>query len=948
MPPVALHTRQPHDALSVEVYRLDNGLEVWMSVNPEEPRVFASVVARVGSGEDPPDATGLAHYMEHMLANKGTRRLGTTDYAAEQPLLAEVSDLFDALFDTDDTAERAALLARIDALEREAARHAVPNELKQVYARMGGRGFNASTSKERTNYFVDLPAGMLERWAVLESDRFTSPVFRSFFSEVQTVIEEKNRALDDPGRRSAAALDRLLWGDHPYGTETLGRGVHLARPRVSRMRRFFDDWVVPGNMAVVLAGDLDPTHALATVERHFGPLPDRPTPPRADPRLLPRLAGERSTQLVHHGQPSTHVAWRTVAFGHPDRPALRMADMVLQNGKTGLLDTALNVPKRVRASGAFPRFYRDAGAQVVWARPLDGQTLAEARHLVLEQVERLREGDLDPGLLEAIFVNWRLGELAARESNRARAGWMTAAFVQRQSWADYIAELARHEAVTVADIQRVARTYLGPDRVVVERASGTPASQALSVPAVAPRPIQTEAHSGLYHEVLAMPVAAVAPQVLEEGHDWSVARSPTGTVYANRNPHSDLCQLTWVWDSGYEGAVGRSYAVGLWARSGVDDRSRTELDRLLYSRGVRVAARCARHETQLSMVGPSAAVAELVPLVWRRWWSPAIDPVDGRAYLHDAIQRRRVDKATHKKRIGAARGRALYGTNSTALAHSPTDDQIRHLLEPHPSEPTRAHALLRPLAHQPRDILYTGAAAVDEVRGWLHPLGEARAPVPPTPTIHKARVAAPQVLLVHHAAEQVSTTVYQCAGPHRPERLPAARVLNEYLGGSAGLIFQELREARGMAYSTSGGLSLGRRPGDDDLLWAQASTHPDRTVAATELLVELLAAPIRDTGRFDRARAAAWEHLAAERIVARSVPGTVRWWATRGFSADPRPGIRRALHALDQDSVEHFRRGLACAPVVVVVVGDLERVDPAAFSALGTVRVLEDADIFGY
>ena len=948
MPSTCLHPPDPTDPLAVQAHRLDNGLQVWLSVNPDEPRVFASVVARVGSGEDPADATGLAHYMEHMLANKGSERLGTLDRAAEAPLLAEISDLFDTLFDTEDPSERARLVARIDDLECTASRYAVPNELKQAYSRMGGRGFNATTSKERTNYFIDLPANMLERWMMLESDRFESPVFRAFFSEVQTVVEEKNRALDDAGRRSSAALDRLLWGGHPYGNETLGRNEHLARPRVSRMQQFFRDWVVPSNMALVLAGDLDPAAVVALAEQYFGGYEDRPTPPRASPHQLPRLHGEAVADLTHHGAPAIHIAWRTVPFDHPDRAALRMADMLLDNGKTGLIDTALNASKKVRSAGAFPRLYRDGGAQVLWARPLAGQSLDEAGTLLLEQIERLRDGDIDPDLLQSIFLHWELGELAARESNKARAGWMTAAFVHRLTWAEQRAELERHRAVTVDDVARVARTYFGPDRVVVRRHTGEPTEAPLPVPDVTARSIETTAHSVLFDEVLATPVAPLAPQHLERGRDWSVREAPAGTLYANRNPHSDLCQISWIWEVGYEGARGRSHALRLWSLSGEGSRSRIELDRWLHDQGVRVAARCRRHDTHLSLAGPSEAVEATLGTVFSRWKSPRIDPDVGRAYLEDSVRRRQVDKETKKTLVGAARGYALYGAASTMLAHSPSDEEVLGLLDAGVGGEPRFVELLRPLLRTARDVVYTGSTAVDALVGHLSPLGMVDQPEPVHAPMRKARTDRPRVILVHHAGTQASVTVYRCVGPHRLDRLVPGRLLAGWLGGSAGVCFQELREARAMAYSTSGGLSFGAHAGDDDLLWAQAATHPGKAAAAATLLVDILDRPLDDAGRFARVQADAIQALRTDRILARSVPASARWWARRGFPADPRRERLEQIRLLDQAAVEGFRQGLAADPPVVVVVGDTSAMDLGMLGAIGVVERVAPADLFAY
>lgn len=254
--------------MAVRIHTLDNGLSVYLSENHEEPWVSCRVAVRAGAAHEPDHATGLAHYLEHMLANKGTRSLGTRDAVAEQVHLARLRDLYEQLHKAD-TDERAALLVEIDAENQAANRWAIANELKQAYGLLGGQGLNAFTSHDRTVYVVDVPSNRLEAWAMLEGNRFREPVFRGFPTELETIIEEKNRALDNPGRALAMAGNRLVWAGHPYSRDVLGEVAHLLAPSIAATERFFSTWYVPNNMAVILAGDIDPDRALALVEQHL-------------------------------------------------------------------------------------------------------------------------------------------------------------------------------------------------------------------------------------------------------------------------------------------------------------------------------------------------------------------------------------------------------------------------------------------------------------------------------------------------------------------------------------------------------------------------------------------------------------------------------------------------------------------------------------------------------
>ena len=191
------------DPLQARIYRLDNGLTVAFSVNRETPNIRGCIAFRVGSGDDPADKTGLAHYLEHLLF-KGSEKLGTTDYRAERPLLEQIEKLYDRREASRDPDERQELYREIDRLSAQAGQYTVQNEFVQAINEMGGSGLNAYTSLDRTVYFNSLPANQLEKFIRLQFDRFRSPVFRGFHTELETVFEEFNLYQDRPGARQPA------------------------------------------------------------------------------------------------------------------------------------------------------------------------------------------------------------------------------------------------------------------------------------------------------------------------------------------------------------------------------------------------------------------------------------------------------------------------------------------------------------------------------------------------------------------------------------------------------------------------------------------------------------------------------------------------------------------------------------------------------------------------
>ena len=924
----------PADPMKVQVHQLDNGLTVYLSENHEQPRVSIRVVVRAGAAEDPPERTGIAHYLEHMLANKGTTQLGTTDFSAESPHLDTIRALYDQLIDAAPE-QRAALYAQIDAAGLAASQYAVPNELKQVYGLLGARKLNAFTSHDQTAYVVNIPANRLEQWAMLEGDRFAAPVFRSFQTEVETVFEEKMRSLDDAGRQMSSATRSALWSDHPYGAEILGEIPHLQSPSISRMERFYRDWYVPGNMAVILAGDLDPGHALRLIRQHLGRLPAAPVPPRPSRPIAP-LSGNIRRDIRFSATEQIRMAWQAIPWCHPDRPALALMDMLMDNRASGLLNRNLNIPQRVRSSGSFPQFMREGGGWFLYGQPRSGQTLAEVEALLLEQVERLLDGGFDDSTLEAILSNYELGYLKGLESNATRVSLMGRAFVFGESWQGVYAELDRLRKVGREDILKVARQTLARPHVTVTLTEGETNRPAPVPPPISGRTINTTAHSAFFKTVLEHATTPTTQRVLQAGRDWTRIDREGLRLIGCANPHNDLFQLSWRLHRGRVADRRWVVSMALLRRSGVGEMDRTALSEALYRMGVSMTVASSRHTTELRVSGHGERLEEAIALLQQRLADPVLTEADRRAHIDDAIDHRRTVQTTRNTIIKALQEHILYGPDRARYQGLSLSDDALHALTIEDMR-TRCQSVLDRF----RIGMYVGPHDPAHVADLIGGAG-VETPIPP---VRYAPAKQRRALLVHHESSQVSIHLF-CPRPFTPQRhLPM--LYSEYMGGSAGLIFQEIREARGMAYSAHAAWSSSRRPGDASLMWASVGTQPDKAPAVVALLLELLAAPIAPQ-RLARAQAASIEKLRSGRISFRGVPSTVEQWHRQGQHTDPRPARLQALSATTTDDIAQLAAPLASAPLTVAIVGDTQRIDVDALAALMPVESLSADSLFSY
>ena len=290
-----INKSNPADPMAVQIYELDNGLKVYLSENHESPRFEAHIAVRTGSKNDPAETTGLAHYLEHLLF-KGTTQLGTLDYEKEKPHLDRITALYEQHFHETDPEKRKAIYEEINKEAQLAAQYEIPNEMDKLYKAMGEVGLNAHTWHEETVYQVNLPSNRLEQWAVIESERFAHPIFRLFQPELEIVYEEKNRTLDNKGEIIEDAVNKLLFKKHPYGQQTtIGEVEHLKNPSLEHVIDYYKKYYVPGNMAIVISGDINSRDAIKLIDKYFSAWKAEPVPSEKTWNEQPLQGAERVT-----------------------------------------------------------------------------------------------------------------------------------------------------------------------------------------------------------------------------------------------------------------------------------------------------------------------------------------------------------------------------------------------------------------------------------------------------------------------------------------------------------------------------------------------------------------------------------------------------------------------------------------------------------------------------
>src|SRR5882672_2634717 len=341
----------------VTEFTLANGLHFIIFERHEAPVVSFHSYVNAGSVDDPSGQTGIAHMFEHM-AFKGTKTIGTKNYALEKQAMDEVERIYDRYDEERNKGVHAdpktleELQQQLKAAMEKANSFVIPNAYPQLIEENGGVGMNAGTGEDSTNYFYNFPRNRLELWFLLESQRFYDPVFREFYKERDVVREERRmRVESSPQGMLVEALLASAFAAHPYHNMPGGWASDIENFRLTEAIAFYKKYYVPSNITIGIAGDVDPKECRRLADKYFAILPAGPTP--NGPRTVePEQKGERRAQVESPAQPFMAIGYKRPNQTDKDDPVFDVLGEILAGERTGLLYKELVRDKRI-ALGAF-------------------------------------------------------------------------------------------------------------------------------------------------------------------------------------------------------------------------------------------------------------------------------------------------------------------------------------------------------------------------------------------------------------------------------------------------------------------------------------------------------------------------------------------------------------------------------------------------------------------
>jgi predicted Zn-dependent peptidase len=453
------------------VRKLDNGLTVIVMERPEAAVFSFATIVNVGSAQEVPGITGLAHMFEHM-AFKGTDKIGTSNYTAESAALAKVEEAY-AAYDrarrdpvNHDDAKIAALDKAWKATIDDAQKFVVPNEFSKIVDRAGAVGVNAGTAADSTEYFYSMPSNRVELWAYLDSERFLHPVFREFYKERDVVYEERRmRTESSPVGRLIEQTLAAAFTAHPYGQPTVGWPSDLQTFSATDAAAFYKKYYVPANMVIALVGDLKAAEVMPIVEKYFGRLPKAPAP---DPlrTVEPKQTAERTVILREQSQPFYIEAYHRPAATDPDAAAFDAIEMILSEGRTSRLYRSLVRDKKIAiASAGFNGFpgNKYPNLFLFFGVPTAGHTASEIADPIHTEIDRLKTDDVSADELQSVKTRAKAALLRQLDSNSGLASQLASYQTTYGDWRELFRQVEKIDKVTAGDIKRVANATFVPN-----------------------------------------------------------------------------------------------------------------------------------------------------------------------------------------------------------------------------------------------------------------------------------------------------------------------------------------------------------------------------------------------------------------------------------------------------------------------------------------------------
>ena len=909
-------------------YKLDNGLTVMLWEDHDQPDVTGYVVVRAGAVDEPAEYTGLAHYLEHMLF-KGTQKIGALDWEAEKPIYDSIIALYDQYCETTDPEQREKLATQINECSMREAKVSSTEDFFNLLDLIGAEGVNAFTSFDVTAYHNSFPEAEMYRWLTIFSDRLIDPVFRTFQAELENVFEEYNMYANNPSSQASKQLMQDIYKGSPYERDVIGHPEHLKNPRLSKLIEFYNTWYVPNNMALILVGDFDAEAAKPMIAETFSrmqpkELPARPSYPEV------QLTGSKHYNLGY----SPQIAWvyPGVKANDPDQEVIEFVCNLLSNGQTGLLDK-VTIDGEVQYAGVRHDARRNTGRIIIQAVPYydANQQMFESdkatEKIVMKEIDKIKAGEISDEMIASLKRMYAQSYKVANESSESKMNWLLSAFMYNMPLEQVLNANDHIQALTKEEIVRVAKKYFSQDHMTISFDEATKTNKAKTLPKPNIKPLEpVKDAKTAYAEAFKKLPKGQLKQTFNNFNDVQVSSLGENiTLHYTPNTKNDVFSLTLRYGVGEHEMPLLPYAAALMNNAGIMGNPATEgkdFAQQMAELGGDVSYGCNDSYFYISISGEDGNMNKIMNLVNRQLLMPylekkQLDAIKGSEFFTRLSRQKRT--AVQKS---ALMQYALYGDKSAYLDEVPFADiwgmglpQVQSLLSS-----ARTYAL---------NVFYCGTLTPEQLVAEL-PLTEGMRPSNSPFVQEKKTYEKPTVFFLPNSDVQQADLYFYINGqPYDIASDVYSDAFNQYFsGGFSGIVLNEIRTKRSMAYTAYGVNQTPSLTGKNTYFIGYVGTQSDKVVDAINVYMDLLTTMPADTTRMEAIRAALKQAAQTAKPSMRGKASTFEAWKRLGYNDDPAKVNAEKIDNLTYEQIEAFyKENIQGKPITIILMGDPKKID---------------------
>jgi zinc protease len=898
-------TTTSNDALEIISYKLNNGLSVYLNPDPNMNSVYGAIVVRGGAKNDPEDATGIAHYLEHMLF-KGTKNIGTIDYKSEKIWLDSIAFMYSMLpYTIGDENYRNRVYKKIDYYSQKASKYAIPGEFDKLIKLIGGKGLNAYTDFEKIVYYNEFPAEFISEWLDLSGERFQNAVFRLFQTELETVIEEKNMSQDNMYVSIYEEVYKQFFPTSTYGNRTvLGTVEHLQNPSLQKMATYYKDYYVSNNMALVLVGNFDIGIIQAEIERTFGTFRSgnnknfkQETESSFDGR---KQATAKLTPI-----PMGILGFRTPGNFNEDEAALDLiVSMLNNNQQTGFLDS-LNKENKLLYSMTIKDSHSDLGGIFIgYAPKIPKQTLKGGEKLILEILNKIKSGAYSDEYLESLkklaLQNYQL----KLENSDERMKLIVESFISNVSTKEIMTYGEKLMQIDKKALSQIANRYFGENYLAFYSKIGSSKKKRLRKPPLTPYSPKENMKSIYYNEFLSRLDNKITPKYITQDIDYKFVKINYGiNLYHVNNPYNDIFNYDLTYYIGEYNLHGLEAAASYLNQVGTKDLPYNKFIKQLQKLGTTIEISANESFFMIRMTGFDSKFTESLIILNQLLTSPEVDNKANKIYLSERkIENRIIQKDLNMKTKILAQY-SLYGQNSSYLKRQ----SIKKIRKTSANEHI---AKIENALNYKVDIAYTGTLKLEMIVNEIRHHQKINS----KPIIGNSPILKPMVnsakntiyYLSDKKALQSRTTIIIPTKVVSQEDRLLIDPFNNYFGqGLNSLVFREIREYKSLAYTAYAKYIIPYKFGEPGYLYCFSATQSDKTEELLNAFYYLLDS-LKITDNLYELKISSINSINTNKPNFRYIASHIAHNQLMGYSNDPREEEYNFYLSMKEEEIQSF------------------------------------------